>query len=314
MQTYGVPQAGPQGPAVMAAAMQNSLDSLLSGNLGSSRPSYATAGMEWKKTINSTTVEVYLYDGTSDILLRTYNPTAHSLTSIVLPDGNVTAGKIAAGAVNSAGIIADNLLTFAKFAASAVADQAEAEAGTSNTEFMTPLRTAQAIAALVASGVPAGVVADFAGATAPTGWLMCYGQEVSRATYAALFSAIGTTYGTGNGTTTFNLPDCRGRVVIGQDDMGGVSANRITVATSGIDGDVLGDVGGSEGGTITFDKMPAHTHPYTIQTGNTGTTNNPARGFAGGTVTSNTGSAGSGGTQANPTVPPAIIMNKIIKI
>jgi len=59
--------------------------------------------------------------------------------------------------------------------------------------------------------VPPGVVLPFAGTSAPAGFLLCGGQAVSRATYAALFAAIGTTFGAGDGSTTFNLPDLRGR-------------------------------------------------------------------------------------------------------
>ncbi|MDT9105773.1 phage tail protein, partial [Escherichia coli] len=80
-----------------------------------------------------------------------------------------------------------------------------------------------------------GTVLDFAGTTAPNGWLMCYGQAVSRTTYPNLFAAVGTTFGAGDGATTFNLPDARGRAVIGKDDMGGAAANRVTTAGGGID-------------------------------------------------------------------------------
>jgi microcystin-dependent protein len=59
-------------------------------------------------------------------------------------------------------------------------------------------------------GLVPGMVAAFARTTAPTGWLACDGSAVSRTTYAALFAAISTTYGVGDGSTTFNLPDCRG--------------------------------------------------------------------------------------------------------
>jgi hypothetical protein len=76
--------------------------------------------------------------------------------------------------------------------------------------------------------VPAGSVMPYAGSTAPSGWLLSYGQAISRSTYATLFAAIGTTYGVGDGATTFNVPDLRGRLVAGQDDMGGTSANRLT--------------------------------------------------------------------------------------
>ena len=64
-------------------------------------------------------------------------------------------------------------------------------------------------------GTPPGTVAAFAGSAAPEGWLLCDGSAVSRTTYADLYAAIGTTYGAGNGSTTFALPDLRGRVPAG---------------------------------------------------------------------------------------------------
>lgn len=106
-------------------------------------------------------------------------------------------------------------------------------------------------------GPPPGSVTAYAGTTEPNGWLFCYGQAVSRTTYARLFDIIGTTYGVGDGSTTFNVPDLRGRVVAGQDDMGGSSANRLT---SPIDGDTLGAAGGTENHTLTEAEMPAHDH------------------------------------------------------
>lgn len=71
-----------------------------------------------------------------------------------------------------------------------------------------------------------GEVAFFARSTAPAGWLKCDGSAVSRTTYAALFAAIGTTFGAGNGSTTFNLPDARGEFIRGWDDGRGVDAGR----------------------------------------------------------------------------------------
>src|SRR5689334_21938639 len=76
--------------------------------------------------------------------------------------------------------------------------------------------------------MPVGGVAPYAGSTAPTGWLFCFGQNVSRTTYASLFAAIGTTFGAGDGSTTFSLPDLRGRTPFGKDNMGGTAANRVT--------------------------------------------------------------------------------------
>lgn len=94
-------------------------------------------------------------------------------------------------------------------------------------------------------GLPVGCVFPYAGSTAPTGWLFCNGQAVSRTVESQLFAVLGTTYGAGNGTTTFNLPDLRGRVIIGKDTTTG-SANRVTTAGSGIDSTVLGATGGQE--------------------------------------------------------------------
>ena len=71
------------------------------------------------------------------------------------------------------------------------------------------------IKSVVNTNTPPGLISMFAGSTAPTGWLICDGSAVSRTTYADLFSAIGTTYGNGNGSTTFNLPNLQGRVPVG---------------------------------------------------------------------------------------------------
>ena len=76
------------------------------------------------------------------------------------------------------------------------------------------------------AGLPAGAVAHFAMSTAPSGWLKANGAAVSRTAYAALFTAIGTTYGVGDGSTTFNLPDLRGEFVRGWDDARGVDSGR----------------------------------------------------------------------------------------
>lgn len=87
--------------------------------------------------------------------------------------------------------------------------------------------------------IPVASMMPYAGALAPNGYLLCDGSAVSRTTYAALFAVVGTTYGAGNGTTTFNLPDCRGRFFLG-------------VSTSGT-GSTLGATGGSIDHTHTVD-------------------------------------------------------------
>ncbi len=121
------------------------------------------------------------------------------------------------------------------------------------------------------SGLPAGMVAPFAGAAAPAGWLLCHGQAVSRADYAALFAAIGTVYGEGDRRTTFNLPDLRGRTVAGKDDMGGTAAARLTDQTGGVDGDQLGAAGGAETHVLRTSQLARHSHASgTLRTASAG--------------------------------------------
>lgn len=160
-----------------------------------------------------------------------------------------------------------------------------------------------------APGVPSGSIVDYAGATEPSGWLFCYGQAISRTTYADLFTAISTTYGAGDGSTTFNVPDLRGRVVAGQDDMGGSSANRLTNASGGLNGDTLGATGGAETHTLTTAEMPAHTHAGVATMGGNTVPNGAVRPVP---VAGSTGSTGGDGAHNN--VQPTIILNKIIKI
>lgn len=183
-----------------------------------------------------------------------------------------------------------------------------------------------------------GEIADYAGSTAPALWLMCYGQAVSRSTYAALFTAIGTAFGVGDGTSTFNLPDCRGRVVAGQDDMGGTSANRLTGLTNGVNGDNLAAAGGLESATLLQANLPSGVNlssanlsastslnangtvaqrvPGTFPVGGAANTRlldgDPAAvSFSPSTTISGTVPLGGSGTPVN-IVQPTIILNKII--
>lgn len=114
--------------------------------------------------------------------------------------------------------------------------------------------------------MPIGALVPYAGASAPSGFLLCAGQAVSRTTYADLFDIIGTTYGSGDGSTTFNVPDLRGRGAVGKDDMGGSAASRVTTAGSGVDGATLGAVGGAQNHTLTTAQMPSHTHTQNAHT------------------------------------------------
>ena len=113
----------------------------------------------------------------------------------------------------------------------------------------------------VASARLVGEVIDYCGTSAPSLWLFPYGQAISRTTYSSLFGVIGTTFGAGDSSTTFNVPDYRGRVGIGRDDMGGVAAGRMTIP---IIGSSLGATGGTDVYTLVTADLPAHTHANTL--------------------------------------------------
>ncbi|WVQ00133.1 tail collar domain containing protein [Synechococcus phage MA10] len=106
-----------------------------------------------------------------------------------------------------------------------LATSAEIIAGTETDKAMTPAAYAASVSSL-GIGNPPGTVITFAGSTAPTGYLECSGQQVDRVTYADLFAAVGTTFGVGDGTTTFNLPDLRGEFVRGWDNGRGIDSGR----------------------------------------------------------------------------------------
>ncbi len=112
---------------------------------------------------------------------------------------------------------------------------------------------------IVSAFIPAGLVAPYAAATAPTGWLLCDGTAVSRVTYVDLFTIIGTAHGTGDGATTFNLPDYRGRF-LRMVDAGTArdpdAASRTAMATGGNTGNNVGSL--QTGASI------AHTHTATV--------------------------------------------------
>jgi microcystin-dependent protein len=120
----------------------------------------------------------------------------------------------------------------------------------------TPLAPRQQIASVayalmareVVGGIPIGALLPYAGTAAPPRFLLCNGAAVSRTTYAALFAVIGTTYGAGDGSTTFNLPDLQGRTPVGAGPGAGLT-NRAVAAK-----------GGEESHVLTVGEMPAHSH------------------------------------------------------
>ena len=176
--------------------------------------------------------------------------------------------------------------------------------------------------------MPTGAIVPFGGSSAPTGFLLCSGQAVSRSTYSALFGVISTTYGAGDESSTFNLPDLRGRVVAGQDDMGGTSADRLTGLTGGVDGDTLAATGGAETHVLTTAQLATHTHGATkFYNSDPGLTNtrfslvteqtdreDSFPGYQTTTGDTNNIISTTGSGSAHNNVQPTIILNYIIKI
>lgn len=150
---------------------------------------------------------------------------------------------------------------------------------------------------LVPSLVPPGTVQFYAANTAPTGWVKANGAALSRTTYAALFAAIGTTYGVGDGSTTFTLPDMRGEFPRGWDDGRGIDSGRTI-------------------GTAQADIIKTHDHTLTVQSrfGTGG-----GAGFAAGWSRHDTGTTGAsyttntGNTEGTETRPRNIALLAIIK-
>jgi len=195
-------------------------------------------------------------------------------------------------------------------------------------------------AATVSQLLPLGAVIPFAGQSAPSGWLFCYGQEVSRSAYPDLFATIGTRYGEGDGSSTFNVPDCRDVAIVGRGNMGGTAKGLLSKFTSTI----LGSIFGTQEHTLTVDQMPSHQHAAGSLTaasagqhihnatgsaiGGPTSSRFVARGDSGASTNTLTdaiqpagahthsmsgSTANSGGGDAHPNVQPSIVMNYIIR-
>ena len=211
------------------------------------------------------------------VLINAAGLASNAVTTAKILDSNVTTNKIADLNVTT-GKIADSAVTLAK------------------------LDTAALYAIM-----PAGAIMAYGGTSAPTGWFLCDGNTVSRVTYAALYAAIGDAFGNGNGSSTFHLPDLRGRFLRGRD--GGVArdpdrASRTAMNSGGNTADNVGSVQG--------EAFKAHTHAFTDNATSVagGITTNTGAGFIEGPaviadVTDNTG--------GNETRPINAFVNYIIK-
>ncbi len=144
-----------------------------------------------------------------------------------------------------------------------------------------------------------GAVLPYGGSSIPSGWLVCDGAQVSRATYAALFGIIGTTWGAGDGSTTFNLPDLRGRTAIGA-----VTGAWLTART-------LGQSLGEEAHQLTTAELPAHTHNYDFVPSGSASGGGAGTAALAGAFSANTNSEG--GDVAHNNMQPSAVVNWIIK-
>ena len=160
----------------------------------------------------------------------------------IAEDSEVRDGSDSQRAVTASGL-SSRTATTTRTGIARLATNTLADAGTDDSTIMTPALVRRIVESVSEGAVPAGTMIDFAGASAPVGFLACNGSAVSRSTYSTLFNAISTRWGAGNGSSTFNLPDLRGRFSFGSDSSRAV-----------------GDRSGSETATLTTAQMPSHSH------------------------------------------------------
>lgn len=153
-------------------------------------------------------------------------------------------------------------------------------------------------AAAVPAGSPAGSITGFAGAAAPSGWVLCNGAAINRTTYATLFAVIGEIYGVGDGSTTFNVPNLKGKTPVGLD-------------AAQAEFDALAETGGAKTHQLIVSEMPAHTHvvPTRVSTSSSSTISKMGAANA----TSSVISGSTGGDGAHNNLQPYLVINYIIK-
>ena len=152
--------------------------------------------------------------------------------------------------------------------------------------------------------LPSGSVIEYAGDTAPNGWLICDGSAISREIYANLFEVIGLTFGGGDGTTTFNIPNLKGKIPVG-------------LNSDDSDFNILGKAGGEKTHILTSNEMPSHNHRQTVTASRSGSGNTyvswNANNLTGSKDTGARNTLNTGGGQAHNNLQPYIVLNYIIK-
>jgi microcystin-dependent protein len=225
---------------------------------------------------------------------QTFNGTATFTSTVTVPDASFSNAKLATVATAtikgrvtaSTGVVED--LTGAQ--ATTILSAVVGDSGSGGTKGLVPAPAAGDTAAArflsaagtFAAAVPVGSVTMYAANTAPTGWLECSGAAVSRTTYAGLFAAIGTVFGSGDGSTTFNLPQMQGEFARGWDNGRGIDPARAF-------------------GSAQADELEAHVHSVTPPASNdTAGSGLTATGTGGAETITPYNTASTGGTETRP--------------
>lgn len=146
--------------------------------------------------------------------------------------------------------------------------------------------------------VPIGTIMPYSGSEEPVNWIICDGRELNRSEYEDLFTIIGTTYGEGDGSTTFNIPNLKGKIPVGFD-------------SEDEDFNAVGKTGGEKTHTLTIEEMPKHRHGIRTSSGSGGQVDNMPWGAGLATQTTNT--EYTGGNQPHNNMQPYLVQKYIIK-
>lgn len=247
---------------------------------------------------------------TSDLALKAPLAGPTFTGTVTLPTGTVSSAMIADGAIVNADINASAAIDWTKLAISSSVSATEIGYVDGVTSAIQTQLDAITSSISGLSVIPVGSVTAYAGNTVPpTGWLLCDGSAVSRTTYSGLFAQVSTTYGSGDGSSTFNLPNLKGRVPVGKD-------------SSQTEFDTLAETGGAKTVSLTEAQMPPHIHSINpsmivggghVATPNTGTAYSPVGDSPSANVTI-TSAGGTGGTvEAHNNLQPYLVLNYIIK-
>jgi len=225
MTQYGYEPLSPDDSgSTLLERLNGVVPALLTNHKGAARPGYVQPGMMWIDDSGSEW-QLNLFDGTSDVAIAAIDPDTHQAISQWVPaTRTITSGlgvKINGGeSATFAGPVTIGL---------DLATDAETVAGEIGNKPAPPSGVHAAIAAALGSisAIEPGMIGYTAAQSPPAGWLERNGAAISRAAYAALFAKIGTTFGAGDGSTTFNLPDARGTFDRGWDHGRGQDPGRV---------------------------------------------------------------------------------------